>query len=435
MRKSLLLLAGAVFGMGATALGLEARLSVVQPAEAASSAGTLKILHLFGEVFERVRTDYVDKPDDAKLVKAAVEGMLSSLDPHSGYLEAESFRSLQDEIGGRFAGIGVEIEVKDGVVKVISCTEGAPAARAGIRSGDMITKIDGMPVASLTEERAVEKIRGAPNTSVKVTITRVDLAKPFDLSLTREIFNATHLSSRDEDDVGYIQITEFAEHTTEGLRSAVERLEKHIGESRLKGYIVDLRNDPGGLLDEAIGVADAFLDKGVIVSTRGRGREDNQRWTASHRDIARGKPMVVLINGGSASASEIVAGALKDNKRATLIGTRSFGKGSVQSIIPVGDGAAIRLTTARYYTPSGRSIQAKGIEPDIRVLEAVPDELKGSDEAEGEASLRGHLANLKGEDASTSQDYVPSDPAQDAQLITALDLLRGKTAGERQASP
>jgi carboxyl-terminal processing protease len=435
MRKSFLLLAGAIFGMGAAALGLEVRLFVIQPAEAASSARTLKILHLFGEVFERVRTDYVDKPDDAKLVKAAVEGMLASLDPHSGYLEPESFRNLQDEVGGRFAGIGVEIEVKDGVVKVISCTEGAPAARGGILSGDIITEIDGMPVASLTEERAVEKIRGAPNTPVRVTIRRANLAKPFDVSLTRELFNATHLWSREEDDVGYIQITEFAEHTTERLRAAVERLERHIGEGRLKGYIVDLRDDPGGLLDEAIGVADAFLDKGVIVSTRGRSREENQRWTARHRDIAKGKPMVVLINGGSASASEIVAGALKDNQRATLIGTRSFGKGSVQSIIPIGDGAAIRLTTARYYTPSGRSIQAKGIEPDIKVLEAVPDELKGSDEAEGEASLRGHLANRKGEDMSTSQDYVPSDPAQDAQLITALDLLRGKTAGESRAGP
>jgi carboxyl-terminal processing protease len=418
---------GAVFGVGAATLGLETRFLASQPAQAASAGDTYRQLNLFGDVFERIRADYVEKPDDGKLVEAAINGMLTSLDPHSSYMDAKSFRDMQVNTKGEFGGLGIEVTMEDGLIKVISPIADTPAARAGILSGDIITQIDGEAVQGLTLNQAVDKMRGAVKTSVKLTILRKDRKDPLELKLTREIIQVKSVKFRKEDDVGYIQITQFNEQTTENLRAALDSLKKDIGEDKLKGYVLDLRNDPGGLLDQAIGVCDTFLDKGEIVSTRGRNPEDTKRWDARHSDVTKGRRLVVLINGGSASASEIVAGALQDHKRATLLGTRSFGKGSVQTIIPVGNDAAIRLTTARYYTPSGRSIQAKGIEPDIRVLEVVPDELKGKDEAKGEASLRGHLSNDKGEDLSASQAYVAPDPAKDTQLIAALDLLRGKT--------
>jgi carboxyl-terminal processing protease len=278
-------------------------------------------------------------------------------------------------------------------------------------------------------------MRGAVKTSVKLTIIRKDRKDPLELKLTREIIEVKSVKFRKEGDVGYIQITQFNEHSAEYLRAAIDSLRKDIGEDKLKGYVLDLRNDPGGLLDQAVGVVDTFLDKGEIVSTRGRNPEETRRWDAHHSDITKGKRLVVLINGGSASASEIVAGALQDHKRATLLGTRTFGKGSVQTIIPVGDGAAIRLTTARYYTPSGRSIQAEGVTPDIKLLEVIPDELKGKDETQGEASLRGHLTNGKGEDISASQAYVATDPAKDTQLIAALDLMHGKPVTQSGAEP
>jgi carboxyl-terminal processing protease len=341
-------------------------------------------------------------------------------------MDAKSFRDMQVNTKGEFGGLGIEVTMEDGLIKVISPIADTPAARAGILSGDIITQIDGDAVQGLTLNQAVDKMRGAVKTSVRLTILRKDRKEPLEMKLTREIIQVKSVKSRKEDDVGYIQITQFNEQTTENLRAAIDSLKKDIGDDRLKGYVLDLRNDPGGLLDQAIGVCDTFLDKGEIVSTRGRNPEDTKRWDARHSDVTKGRRLVLLINGGSASASEIVAGALQDHKRATLLGTRSFGKGSVQTIIPVGNDAAIRLTTARYYTPSGRSIQAKGIEPDIKVLEAIPDELKGKDEAKGEASLRGHLSNDKGEDLSTSQVYVAPDPAKDTQLIAALDLLRGK---------
>jgi carboxyl-terminal processing protease len=427
MRKSSLLLLGAMFGAGAATLGLETRFLASEPAQAASAGDTYRQLNLFGDVFERIRSDYVEKPDDGKLVEAAINGMLTSLDPHSSYMDAKSFRDMQVNTKGEFGGLGIEVTMEDGLIKVISPIADTPASRAGILSGDIITQIDGDAVQGLTLNQAVDKMRGAVKTSVKLTIVRKDRKDPLELKLTREIIQVKSVKFHQEDDVGYVQITQFNEQTTENLRNALDSLKKDVGEDKLKGYVLDLRNDPGGLLDQAIGVCDTFLDKGEIVSTRGRNPEDTKRWDARHSDVTKGKRLVVLINGGSASASEIVAGALQDHKRATLLGTRSFGKGSVQTIIPVGNDAAIRLTTARYYTPSGRSIQAKGIEPDIRVLEAIPDELKGKDEAKGEASLRGHLANDKGEDLSASQAYVASDPTKDTQLIAALDLLRGKT--------
>jgi carboxyl-terminal processing protease len=427
MRKSTLLLLGAIVGAGAATLGLDMRFVASGPAEAASSGDTYRQLNLFGDVFERIRADYVEKPDDAKLVEAAINGMLTSLDPHSSYMDAKSFRDMQINTQGKFGGLGIEVTMEDGLIKVIAPIADTPAARAGILSGDIITQIDGEQVQGLTLNQAVDKMRGAVKTQVKLTIVRKDRKDPLQVTLTREIIEVKSVKSHKEDDVGYIQITQFNEQTTENLHAALDSLKKEIGDDKLKGYILDLRNDPGGLLDQAIGVSDTFLDKGEIVSTRGRNPEDTKRWDAHHSDITKGKRLVVLINGGSASASEIVAGALQDHKRATLLGTRTFGKGSVQTIIPVGqDEAAIRLTTARYYTPSGRSIQAKGIEPDIKVLEAVPDELKGKDETKGEASLRGHLSNDKGEDLSASQAYVASDPTKDTQLQAALDLLRGK---------
>jgi carboxyl-terminal processing protease len=426
MRKSSLLLLGAMFGAGAATLGLETRFLASEPAQAASAGDTYRQLNLFGDVFERIRSDYVEKPDDGKLVEAAINGMLTSLDPHSSYMDAKSFRDMQVNTKGEFGGLGIEVTMEDGLIKVISPIADTPASRAGILSGDIITQIDGDAVQGLTLNQAVDKMRGAVKTSVKLTIVRKDRKEPLELKLTREIIQVKSVKFRQEDDVGYIQITQFNEQTTENLRAALDSLKKDIGDDKLKGYVLDLRNDPGGLLDQAIGVCDTFLDKGEIVSTRGRNPEDTKRWDARHSDVTKGKRVVVLINGGSASASEIVAGALQDHKRATLLGTRSFGKGSVQTIIPVGNDAAIRLTTARYYTPSGRSIQAKGIEPDIKVLEAIPDELKGKDEAKGEASLRGHLSNDKGEDLSASQAYVATDPTKDTQLIAALDLLRGK---------
>jgi carboxyl-terminal processing protease len=426
MRKSSLLLLGAMLGAGAATLSLETRFLASMPAQAASAGDTYRQLNLFGDVFERIRSDYVEKPDDGKLVEAAINGMLTSLDPHSSYMDAKSFRDMQVNTKGEFGGLGIEVTMEDGLIKVISPIADTPAARAGILSGDIITQIDGDAVQGLTLNQAVDKMRGAVKTSVKLTVVRKDRKDPLDLKLTREIIQVKSVKFRQEDDVGYIQITQFNEQTTENLRAALDGLRKDIGDDKLKGYVLDLRNDPGGLLDQAIGVCDTFLDKGEIVSTRGRNPEDTKRWDARHSDVIKGKRLVLLINGGSASASEIVAGALQDHKRATLLGTRSFGKGSVQTIIPIGNDGAIRLTTARYYTPSGRSIQAKGIEPDIKVIEAIPDELKGKDEAQGEASLPGHLANEKGEDLSTSQAYVATDPAKDTQLIAALALLRDK---------
>jgi carboxyl-terminal processing protease len=432
MRKSSLLLLGGLFGVGAATLGLDTRLLASQPAQATSAGDTYRQVRLFANVFGRIRADYVDRPDDAKLVEAAINGMLASLDPHSSYMDARSVRDMQTSMGGKFGGLGMEVTMENGLIKIVSPIADTPAARAGILSGDIITNIDGEAVQGLTLNQAVDKMRGAANTSVKLTIARQDRKAPLELSLTREIITIKNVKFRKEDDVGYIQITQFGDQTTEKLRTAIDTLKKDIGEDRLKGYVLDLRNDPGGLLDQAVGVCDTFLDKGEIVSIRGRAPGDVKRWDARHSDVTKGRRLVILINGGSASASEIVAGALQDHKRATLLGTRSFGKGSVQTIIPVGNDAAIRLTTARYYTPSGRSIQAKGIEPDIKMLEAIPDELKGKDKAESEASLRGHLANDKGEDSSASQAYVSPDPAKDSQLIAALDLLHGKTVTQTE---
>ena len=315
-----------------------------------------------------MRSHYVEKPDDTKLVEGAVNGMLNGLDPHSSYMDPKSFRDMQVQTRGEFGGLGIEVTMEDGLVKVVTPIDDTPAAKAGIRAGDIITHLDDEAVQGLTLNQAVEKMRGPVNSKIKLKILRKGADKPLDVAITRETIRVRSVRSRtDGDDVGYVRITQFNEQTSDGLKKSINDITSQLGADKVKGFVIDLRNNPGGLLDQAISVSDTFLERGEIVSTRGRDPEETQRFNARPGDLTKGKPVIVLINGGSASASEIVAGALQDHRRATLIGTRSFGKGSVQTIIPLGSGnGALRLTTARYFTPSGRSIQAKGITPGHR---------------------------------------------------------------------
>ncbi|BAR98877.1 S41 family peptidase [Blastochloris viridis] len=404
-------------------------------AKSAATTDTYRQLNLFGDVFERIRSDYVEKPDDAKLVEAAINGMLTSLDPHSSYMDAKSFRDMQVQTRGEFGGLGIEVSMEDGLVKVVAPIDDTPAARAGIQAGDLITHLDNEAVQGLTLQQAVEKMRGPINTPIVLRISRKGAEKPIEAKLVRDLIRIRVVRWREEgadQDIGYIRLSSFTEQTAETLKRAIEDLTKKIPADKLKGFIVDLRNNPGGLLDAAVDVTDTFLDRGEIVSTRGRNSEETQRRNARGGDLTKGKPIIVLINGGSASASEIVAGALQDHKRAAVLGSRSFGKGSVQTIIPLGQNGAIRLTTARYYTPSGRSIQAKGIEPDIEMIQDMPDEQKakaaavGAGEPRGESSLRGHLKNDKEEEKTGSPAYVPAEAKDDKQLQMAIDLLSGK---------
>lgn len=387
-------------------------------------------LDLFGDVLERVRSDYVEKPDDTQLIESAINGMLSSLDPHSAYLSAKHFRDMQVQTRGEFGGLGIEVTMENGVVKVVAPIDDTPAAKAGLQANDLITHLDSEQIVGLTLEEAVEKMRGPVNTPITLTVVRKGQEEPFDVKVVRDVIRINAVKARAEDDVAYIKVTTFNEQTHTNLVKAIENLKKEIGPNKLKGYVIDLRNNPGGLLDQAVAVSDDFLERGAIVLTKGRNNEETQRAQARPGDLTDGKKVLVLINGGSASASEIVAGALQDHKRATVIGTRSFGKGSVQTIIPLGANGAIRLTTARYYTPSNRSIQAKGIEPDVLVEQELPDELKAKtpERPRGEASLRGHLKNVEskdGKEASGSSAFVPKEPEKDTQLQYALSLLRG----------
>ncbi len=405
---------------GTTAMNL----AKSKPASASNSE-LYKQLDLFGEVFERVRTDYVDKPEDSSLVESAINGMLTNLDPHSSYMNAKSFRDMQVQTRGEFGGLGIEVTMENGLVKVVSPIDDTPAAKAGVLSGDLITALDGEQVQGLTLEQAVDKMRGQVNSPITLSILRKGKDAPFDVKVTRDVIKINPIKASAEDDVAIIRMTAFNEQTTDALKKGVAEMKKKIG-SKLRGYILDLRNNPGGLLDQAISVSDAFLEKGAIVITRGRNDEETQRANAHPGDITDGAKLIVLVNGGSASASEIVAGALQDHKRAEIIGTRSFGKGSVQTIIPLGTNGALRLTTARYYTPANRSIQAKGIEPDTRVEEDVPADIKALEKPISEARLRGHLKN-DGENVqdSGSSAYVPEDRTKDKQLIFALNKLRG----------
>ena len=397
-------------------------------AAVAGNADTYRQLNLFGDVFDRVRSDYVEMPDEEKLIDSAINGMLAALDPHSSYMNAKRFQDMQVQTRGEFGGLGIEVTMENGLVQVVAPIDDTPAERAGILSNDLITHIDGEQVMGLTLSEAVDKMRGRVNTPITLTIMRPGLDEPFDVRLVRAVIRIQAVKFEREGDIGYIRVSSFNEKTFDNLKLAINSLTSEIGED-MKGFILDLRNNPGGLLDQAISVSDAFLERGEVVSTRGRNANETQRYSARNGDFTKGKPVVVLINGGSASASEIVAGALRDHERATVIGTRSFGKGSVQTIIPLGGQGALRLTTARYYTPSGTSIQATGIMPDIVIEQDLPEDMQASaDRAErGEASLRGHLKSENGEEQSGSSSYVPREKDKDKQLQAAIDLLHGRT--------
>jgi len=429
MRKNSIFLLGTAAGICLTLLVTGPQgAQWVAAAKAAAGADTYSQLNLFGEVFERIKTDYVEKPDDAKLVEGAINGMITSLDPHSRYMNDSAWREMQETTHGEFGGLGIEVTMEDGLIKVVAPMDDTPAARAGILSGDLVTQIDDEAVQGLTLEQAVNKMKGPINTKTRLTIIRKGKDAPIEVSIVREIIRVRPVSYHvDGGNIGYIRISSFNEQATDELKSAIRDISKQVPSESLAGYVVDLRNNPGGLLDQAVSVSSAFMARGEVVSTRGRTPEETQRFTAHGGDLIKGKPLVVLINGGSASASEIVAGALHDHKRATLIGTRSFGKGSVQTIIPLGSGnGALALTTARYFTPSGRSIQAKGVAPDIEVLQDVPDELKTRTEIKGEASMRGHLS-AEGAEQTGSQSYVPPAEKDDKALGAAYNLLRGVT--------
>jgi carboxyl-terminal processing protease len=431
MRKKALFFLGAASGICLTLLVTAPQGGQwVAAAKAAAGAGadTYAQLNLFGEVFERVKADYVEKADDSKLIEGAINGMVTSLDPHSRYMNDKAWRDMQETTQGEFGGLGIEVTMEDGLIKVVAPMDDTPAKKAGILSNDLISEIDGEAVQGLSLEQAVNKMKGPVNTKTRLKVIRKGVDAPLDVSIVREIIRVRPISYHtDGGDIGYIRISSFNEQTTDGLKKAIADIAKEIPSDKLAGYVVDLRNNPGGLLDQAVSVTSAFMARGEVVSTRGRTPEETQRYTARGGDLAKGKPLVVLINGGSASASEIVAGALHDHKRATLIGTRSFGKGSVQTIIPLGTGnGALALTTARYFTPSGHSIQALGVKPDIEVLQEVPDELKGRAELKGEASMRGHLS-AEGAEQTGSQSYVPPDEKNDKALSAAYNLLRGVT--------
>ncbi len=422
IRKLSLLLAGAL--MGASAMTLVYGV----PSSTANAAGsdTYRQLAIFGDIFERVRAQYVTPPDEKSLVESAINGMLTSLDPHSSYMNAEAAKDMRVQTKGEFGGLGIEVTMENDLVKVITPIDDTPAAKAGVLAGDFIAKIDGEEVRGMTLNDAVEKMRGLVNTPIKLTILRQGADKPIDLTIMRDIIKVKAVKFRVENDVGYMKITSFTEKTFDDLQNAIEQIKKQVPNDKLKGFILDLRLNPGGLLDQAVSVSDTFLDRGEIVSTRGRDPKDITRYDARSGDMTDGKPLIVLINGGSASASEIVAGALQDHRRATVLGTQSFGKGSVQTIIPLAESGALRLTTALYYTPSGKSIQGKGITPDIKVDQPLPDDLKGRDVTRGESELKGHIKGVEENDeGSGSAAYVPPEAKDDIQLNYALDLMRG----------
>ena len=402
------------------------------PVAQAASSETYRQLNLFGDVFERVRSDYVEEVSDKELIESAIKGMLSSLDPHSSYLNRESFEDMRVETKGEFGGLGIEVTMENGLVKVVSPIDDTPAAKAGVKAGDLITHLDGEQVLGLTLSEAVDRMRGLVGTEILLMIRREGVEKPIEIRIVRAIIKIQSIKARIEENAAYIRITKFNEQAEVGLIRELGKIKEQLGDS-MTGVILDLRNNPGGLLDQAIAVSDAFLDQGEIVSTRGRRTDSVQRFNAKIGDLADGLPIIVLINGGSASASEIVAGALQDHGRAIILGTRSFGKGSVQTIIPLAGHGAIRLTTARYYTPSGSSIQAKGIEPDIEVIQGRVETEEQNGQRD-EASLRNRLASeeeINGEKGiSEAAEAEPGNgrselARNDFQLSRALDLLQG----------
>jgi len=399
--------------------------------QAFASTDTYRQLNLFGDVFERVKNDYVREVKDAELVENAINGMLMALDPHSSYLNPKNFSDMQVSTRGEYGGLGLEVTMEDGLVKVISPMDGTPAARAGIKTGDLIATIDGMQIQGLTLSEAVDKMRGPVNSQIRLMILRKGEKKPLEITITRAIIRVESVRWKQEGDIAYIRITTFNEQTEDGLEAAVNQTKAKIG-SKLRGIVLDLRSNPGGLLDQAIAVSDAFLDQGEIVSTRGRRAGDTQRYNARSGQIFASVPVVVIVNEGSASASEIVAGALQDQKRARVVGTRSFGKGSVQTVIPLSGGVdgALRLTTAKYYTPSGRSIQATGIDPDILVEQKAEDNSEAdAKDRLSEANLPKHLDGQEGGRKPHAGPVVKPKPGEkfdDFQLTYALRLLRGQ---------
>jgi len=390
---------------------------------------TYKQLNLFGDVFQRVQEQYVEEVTDKKLIESAISGMLQSLDPHSSYLSADSYKDMQVKTKGKFGGLGIEITMEDGVVKVVSPIDDTPAAKAGMKSGDLIIGVDGESIRGLTINESVSKLRGPVGSKVIITVVR-DKQDPYEIEIKRDIINIKSVKHNIIKNIGYVRLTTFSDTTTSVLEKAITEIKKNIG-NKFQGLILDLRNNPGGLLNQSISVADAFLNQGEIVSTQGRNDDDTSRVFAKKGDLINGQPLVVLINSGSASASEIVAGALKDHSRAIIIGTRSFGKGSVQSIIPLAGNGAMRLTTARYFTPSGISIQAKGIEPDIIVEAGATDFKKPKNNNRREENLRGALdKNKKSKETEIDSDSEkPLTPLekllQDNQISRAVDMIRG----------
>ncbi len=426
IRKVTLWATGAAVG----ALGMMVVQQTIVGTTRADAAGAevYRQLDIFGDIFERVRSQYVKEPDEKKLIKSAINGMLQSLDPHSSYLDPDEAGEMRTTTSGKFGGLGIEVTMENELVKVITPIDDTPAAKAGVLAGDLISQIDGENVRGLSLQQAVKKMRGLINTPIELTILRQGADKPLKIKIVRDEIVVKSVKFRVEgEDVGYLDVNGFTEQTYKGMSDAIEKIRKQVPDDKLKGYVLDLRLNPGGLLFQAVSVSDAFLDRGEIVSTRGRAKDDVERKSATPGDLTRGKPVVVLVNGGSASASEIVAGALQDHRRATVLGTRSFGKGSVQTIIPLGRNGALRMTTALYYTPSGCSIQGKGIDPDIKIEQPLPEELQGRVEARGESNLRNSITGEAQDDSgSGSFAYVPPDPKDDVQLNYALDLLRGE---------
>lgn len=392
------------------------------------SFDTYEMLNLFGEVMERAKVSYVEEVSDQKLIESAVNGMLSSLDPHSSFLDAKSFKYLNEQTQGKFGGLGIEVTMENGVVKVVSPIDDTPAFRAGLKPGDYIISIDGTPVIGMTLNEAVEKMRGKVGTKIKLTIRRAS-EKPFDVSLKREEIKIQSVKSDIKaKDIAYIRISSFNDGSDKTIKDEFAKMQKKTKKG-IKGLIIDVRNNPGGLLDQAVAISDLFLNGGEIVSTRSRNEEDTLKYSATEGDIAKGLPIVVIINDGSASASEILAGALQDHKRAVILGEKSFGKGSVQSVIPFGKYGAIRLTTARYYTPSGRSIQAKGIEPDIEVKPAKVELLNTDGLTISEAELKNALKNDNidngGKKAKADNDSAKDEELKkDYQLLRAVDTIK-----------
>ena len=403
------------------------------PTTAQAEADAYEMLNLFGEVYDRVKEDYVEEVSDEELIENALNGMLSSLDPHSSYLSKKGFQEMQVQTKGEFGGLGIEVTMENGLVKVVSPIDDTPAYKAGVQASDYISHIDGVQVMGLSLSEAVDKMRGRVGSKIDLTILREGANEPLEVSIVRAIIKIQTAKVREEGgDIGYIRLTSFSQQTSAVMREKILELEKKKGDE-LKGYVIDMRNNPGGLLDQAIEVADTFLEQGEIVSTKGRQIDDSKRYNATSGDLTEGKMIVVLINGGSASASEIVAGALQDHNRAVVMGTKSFGKGSVQTVIPLVGHGAMRLTTSRYYTPSGRSIQAEGIEPDIEVKQAKVEYVKPNKYASNESDLAGHLENDAEKKKSTKKVVQfpkvtakdGEDKIEDFQLSRALDLIRG----------